>query len=112
VDVTLTEFLLARIDDDEAIAGDVAVERIRIGRIIEYPAEGEDRSFWADYDGAGPSVSVGPHRVLAECEAKRRIVEVARFADEGPAGWGYRSILRLLALPYADHPDYSPEWRP
>lgn len=32
----------------------------------------------------------------------------ARFGDEPPTA----PILRLLALPYADHPDYREEWKP
>jgi hypothetical protein len=58
-----------------------------------------------------------PVRVLAECDAKQRIVEhetrspyekdfsIRREPADGP-------ILRLLALPYAGHPDYREEWRP
>lgn len=56
-------------------------------------------------------------RVLAECGAKRRIVEMAwhHLGDDDYA-WGMeeakRQILAVLALPYADHPDYREEWRP
>jgi len=61
-------------------------------------------------------------RVLAECEAKRRIVkeiESTRRATLGITGgsarlgvtYGLDVILRALALPYADHPDYRAEWR-
>ena len=116
--MTLTEFLLARIAEDEAAANVAHRE--------------------------------SPARVLAECEAKRRIVEFhkswpvlvqtpvtfepvdgtdpghytfratqqiawtteqeyrERFGDEPPAG----PVLRHLAAVYADHPDYREEWRP
>ena len=77
-----------------------------------------------------------PARVLAECEAKRRIVEIhpdehgTCFAcsdgDDGgcsdPECCGSGPIpmfkdwpcptLRWLALPYADHEQYRDEWRP
>ncbi|MFJ3193767.1 DUF6221 family protein [Streptomyces griseoviridis] len=37
----------------------------------------------------------------------------ARAIDECPDGaFGNDAVLRLLALPYADHPDYRPEWAP
>jgi hypothetical protein len=57
--------------------------------------------------------------MVAECEAKRRVVAqfvdaVANYeADAGPQGEVTRLtfVLRALALPYADHPDYQPEWR-
>ncbi|MEU9117099.1 DUF6221 family protein [Streptomyces sp. NPDC048483] len=37
----------------------------------------------------------------------------SRAIDERPDGaFGNDAVLRLLALPYADHPDYQPEWAP
>lgn len=67
-----------------------------------------------------------PARVLAEVGAKRRILDdvlPTMQADElRIAGeWGVGSdpvreasddLLSLLALPYAEHPDYREEWRP
>jgi hypothetical protein len=111
--MTLTEFLLARIADDEAVA-----RRIQAVGPCE-PA----------YD---------PAHVLAECEAKRQIVEMhdpqegredmpavcstcggfVRRPDylRGSTDSGYVipwpcPTLRALALPYADHPDYQEAWR-
>lgn len=73
-----------------------------------------------------------PAWVLAGCEAKRGIVELHTRDHECTApGDGYAGVfagdgslarefdtddkscptLRLLALPYADHPDFRPEWR-
>lgn len=133
--LTLTDFLLARIAEDEAVA-----------REVDPDAWGYDvtanREAWAD----GDRVSVGVGRVLAECEAKRRIVELhtpgswtaiagvgdvstcptcAYLWDEDfPRHPGVTtdgelaeerypcSTLQLLALPYADHPDYDEAWRP
>lgn len=87
-----------------------------------------------DPEDCGPCCSEcptcpNPGRVLAECDAKRRIVEHhARVADpegddladlcavcdaNGPEAQGWPcDTLRLLALPYADHPEYREEWRP
>jgi hypothetical protein len=60
-----------------------------------------------------------PARVLAEVEAKRRVItaEQDRVLEEGPLPERMRGeietdVLRLLTLPYADHPDYREEWRP
>ena len=50
-----------------------------------------------------------PARVLAECEAKRRIV--GHFVNEWEPD-PINDVLRFLTLPYADHPDYRGEWRP
>jgi hypothetical protein len=93
--MNLTEFLLARIAEDEEVA------RLEIGR--------------RDVILTG---AFAPHRILAECEAKRRIVELHRIGydpcDAHDAS--FESIpcetLELLALPYADHPDYREAWRP
>lgn len=67
-------------------------------------------------------------RVLAEVEAKRRIIEhhmprldLQVFEPQVCPICYYESshdelypcpTLRLLALPYADHPDYRQEWAP
>lgn len=62
-----------------------------------------------------------PARILAEVEAKRALVakyiEVAdNDINEVEYAYGYANALgeavRLLALPYASHPDYSEAWRP
>ena len=48
-----------------------------------------------------------PARVLAECEAKRRIVELwQEFAE-----WPVEMVMYALAAIYADHPDFDPAWR-
>ena len=146
--MTLTEFLLARIAEDEfhAQAGETkggnwvqpddngwdsqAVECPDTNEIIVY-AEGRPT-----LDQARHIARWDPHRVLAECEAKRRIVEQAAEAEEAHrsimdefggdgsprarverAGYGQaaetlRRTLLLLALPYADHADYDESWRP
>ncbi len=124
--MNLDEFLLARIAEDKRVAMDAAGD------------DGQGR--WsADVVGTGP---VGPHstahvvrhdpaRVLAECSAKRQIVLACRdarpeikflgarppgMADFPIAAHGQHQLaaltLALLALPYADHPHYRPEWRP
>jgi hypothetical protein len=99
----LTSFLLARIAEDEQnwrrlARDDEFREVVLLGCVIQ-----------AD-------------RVLAKCEAKRRIVALhwdtdpscARCAnpdDEMTNEPWPCATLRLLALPYADHSDFQPEWR-
>ena len=130
--MTLTEFLLARIAEDEAVAqkaggdeweyaaccGAMQIQTVRVDGTLGYE---QHRAITRDYEGLSDSVEedAGPHvarhdpaRVLAECKAKRRIVEryafLAEYGDDGDARW----VLPLLALPYADHPDFQEEWRP
>lgn len=154
--LTLAEFLLARIAEDEAVA-----QEIEHGFDYDLRAQehrgAEERGLewiggeqWADaYRLAIPSA-----RVLAECEAKRRIVDLHAGQDSivewfdapdtghsdvcpschpaEPTHWnppigkaGVRPqgfvasyvlapclTLRMLALPYADHPEYDESWRP
>jgi len=120
---TLTEFLLARIAEDEAVARAVTPGPWR----IEKTSSHMDKETWAVADverfrGYTNHVAVGedkplaiyiarhdPARVMAECEAKRRIVEMI---DDGQIDDDYLRVRRALALPYADHPDYLPEWKP
>ncbi|WP_353707620.1 DUF6221 family protein [Cellulosimicrobium sp. ES-005] len=96
--MTLTEFLLSRIAEDEARADD-AWKAVDNGAIV--------------WDRIHPDVRAAlwpPARVLAECEAKRRIVESARrLGTRG--GVTPEELLGNLALPYADHPDYDEAWR-
>jgi hypothetical protein len=106
---TLTDFLLARIAEDEATIPSLDC---RCGT-----------------DGVPEVASLPdcPDRIVAECEAKRRIVEHADVVSDmdgriegewgarGSVPWGEDEgvmLLRMLALPYADHPDYRPAWRP
>ena len=122
---TLTGFLLARIAEDEAAArsgsgepvyphfGDTAAEESVEMALNEGCADGgaEHLRRWL------------PARVLAECEAKRRIVERHAYINDGSGplpdgsplygqhhalGW----VVRDLAAIYAAHDDYREEWRP
>jgi hypothetical protein len=116
----LVEFLLARIAEDE--------DRVTSGA----PGTATSYNGWHTVDcGVGLGYWANDRcvcryvdRVLAECEAKRRIVELTqgaiyRLADLVADEWGGggdtdadEDLLRLLALPYADHPDYREEWAP
>ena len=58
-----------------------------------------------------------PARVLAEVDAKRRIIEAceriqAGIRDDYTADFFADAVLEHLALPYADHPEYDESWRP
>lgn len=128
--LTLTDFLLARIAEDEA-AIDVDGSFGRPDPVGDRPLQR-----W-DYD----EMLIGPARMLAECEAKRRIVELhppglpvivdmpappgsmasrihvpspdkPSCARCGPTVEWPCQTLRVLAMPYVDHPDYREEWRP
>ncbi|MGK5111751.1 DUF6221 family protein [Geodermatophilus sp. CPCC 205506] len=125
----LADFLLARIAEDEAIAVQLAELWAKVtdaDRATLDPGvrEGID-SVFAVADGA-PADGV-PDRLLAECDAKRRIVAGYRGWEERlsatpgsdplrrelHAAWAATGdVLRLLALPYAAHSQYREEWRP
>ena len=104
--MSLTEFLEARISDDEAVAERAA------------SFEPFSETFRKDNYGC---LTVQPDRVLAECAAKRAMIYRARIWLDEPED-GTRSMqmahacwteaLKVLALPYADRPDYRGEWLP
>ena len=107
---TLTDFLLTRIAEDEATA--------LAGRNADviWPLRG---ALGVVTTGEDLYLAVTPDRVLAECEAKRRII--AAWPDpfgqwtavQADAARAQKDpTLRALALPYATHPDYRDEWRP
>ena len=133
---TLTSFLLARIAEDEAVAGATLRETYPEGRGLndgvwthgkhemdecEVRCESGTMIIY-DEGGHGPNEAEhiarhDPARVMAECEAKRRVVEECReseiLSDEGTNGFVLAcSVLRLLALPYASHAEYRSEWAP
>jgi hypothetical protein len=58
-----------------------------------------------------------PTRVLAENEAKRKIIDWYEVADASfelhrDAWQIMRQVLLLLAVPFAAHPDYDERWKP
>lgn len=134
--MTLTEFLLARIAENEAVAREAASIagtpwRATYGRQVETSRDGylvtpEDEH--SDLDDPADAVSQhiarhDPVRVLAECEAKRRIVQeytdllkwdADESDDHGIHGQriGLEFAVKMLALPDTDHPDYKESWRP
>jgi len=116
--MTITEFLLARIAEAEAVARD--------GRDAVPPWGGAYAvvSTSPRNPGGVEYLAIDPARVLAECEAKRRIVE--RYADcvsrQSEPDYSTTEALiqsseyedwTLLALAsvYADHADFREEWR-
>jgi hypothetical protein len=140
----LVEFLRARFAEDEAVARAASVggrwryegtdgigawtlydEEWRIGTLKTYRHDDYDyarvpnfrdpRDIDADANGAHIARH-DPARVLAECEAKRQVVEDMSFYwREYPEGLAARELadrtLTRLAVPYADHPDFREEWR-
>lgn len=100
----LVAFLRARLDEDEwaaRVAKDAAAKR------THYRASLTDRA----------------DRELREVAAARQLVdayaEVADMDTEDPEpefaygrAVGLGIAVRLLAVSYADHPDYREEWRP
>jgi hypothetical protein len=106
--MTLAEFLLARIAEDEATARD-APDKDH-GYIDSKPY----KAFLAFDVCNEPTgeVALGRIRMLAECEAKRRIViDFQHYQPHDPEYDGLSLYVALLALPYADHEDFREEWR-
>ena len=109
----LTEFLLSRIAEDEAVAREYdEFLTQREADLAEMAARGAMPGIivFRFTERGGPG---DPARVLATCAAYRTIVERC-----GGVGVGYPShhlaqgALRALASAYADHPDYREGWRP
>jgi hypothetical protein len=124
--MTITEFLLARIAEDEDAAHG-AEDVSPSPWLISAYSELADATQGHIAQGEHPlrHTTIGfiawnhPARVLRECEAKRRIIEL--HPSDGHAlvpdcetctfehGWPC-ATLRALAAVYSDHPDYRQEW--
>lgn len=123
----LAEFLRARLDEDEEAAqaakpgpwhadGGGVYAKHPVDEVVDYSTSADHI---ARHD---------PKRTLIEVEAKRRNIEqhgstTGYVFDDDDDALACRccgdltvaypcGTLRLLALPYADHPDYRPEWAP
>ena len=136
----LTEFLLARIAEDET-----AASVVKEGGADEWSIDVMHRSpdlhplvtYETDDDRTQLAQLFDPTRVLADCDAQRLIVAIhsapapigdpVYSPDWSSADWcigcGYKSneehvtehiddcpILRALALPFANHADFRNEW--
>ena len=103
--VDIVEFLTERIREDEAAARKILSDR----------AVSESGKWYE-------------HRLLLECEAKRRVIRIVESARQTALAtmvsdlfeeesrwipeaieWTTRS-LKALALPYAEHPDFEQDW--
>lgn len=122
----IVAFIRARLDEDERLATDngtlqgerwtalevsparVTWEVVGVGRVVAEALEWEARHI-ARQD---------PARTLREVDAKRRLLfhaehmaaSVARIAGVADGGGVWMHILRLMAAPYSDHPDYDQSW--
>lgn len=112
-DLSLPDFLLARYTEEEAVAARADGSAWRAVS-EKYPI--------GAFKG-GHLVHVHAPRWRADIEAKRRIVSLHEHddldgnlscgqCDFGGYGRQWCATLRLLALSYADHPDYREEWKP
>lgn len=135
----LVAFLRAQLDDDERVARSATsgpwswvdpggkVKSALVGPGYPYqtvvPAAGGD--VYPSVHDAEHIARHDPARVLAEVDAKRRIVDwlAEDAAFDMPAAkaqaasreeWYLvtvaRTTIKMLALPYAAHPDYRAEW--
>ncbi len=136
----LAAWLLERIAEDEAVAHSASYQRWRAFQ----PGDHGDYGWWvweetedphyhavADCnatDGENPEQEGAdaehiarwdPARILAECDAKRRIIarltEFARTEDDDHYGEHTMALvdtLEFFALPYAGRPGYRSEWAP
>ena len=121
--LTLTDFLLARIAERAArvdsipdwyctnsARGDSWGSRGDCPLCEKYMFEGTESvtadAFWDHMEEV--------HRrtlVLKECEALARVVGRLNRQDSAERSGLAQVLLADLAQPYADHPDFRPEWR-
>ena len=127
--MSIAEFLLARIAEDEAVARERPSSAYVHASGCYYYNYSLDVNWFCDCDEDGESSA----RILAECAAKRSIVNLyeghrgnrdarrrARDTEDEQAAQDRRTqeartrvaedALYALAAVYKDHPDYREEW--
>jgi hypothetical protein len=124
--MTLTEFLLARIAEDETVA------RATLASFdpLDWSGDGWEDAWHMQGPVDGPSgygsLVVDPQRVLAQCQAIRAAIEAAwgdhlriegewgmcKGQEELEAANDYPDVVAALGSIYAGHPDYDETWRP
>ena len=135
---TLTEFIAARLDEDEAsatAAADSGRWYIDVdGNVQDEDTHGGGSAYVAvgPWDGgiddacAAHIVRHDPARVLREVDAKRKIlteivplvdsmdswIQESMGAHDAPPLGESEALLRILAAAWSDHPDYDQGWRP
>lgn len=129
----LVAFLLARLDEREKVARAASGVHWKRGAPNDAADWDPDEKPWRDdyngiseadpphetvvYDEGRPNdgqldhIALNdPARVLADVEAKRRIVENPPVSPDAIAEW--EDTVKILAEVDADHPDYDEAWRP
>lgn len=125
---TLTEFLLARINEDEDAAKAADQGTVYAAGAYGDDAVGELLELARNEGALGEAVKhlerYTVARVLAECDAKRKLIalidrewdtliELDVMPDwAGDRRDAWEQMICLLATPYADHPDYDLSWAP
>ncbi len=111
--LTILEFLTLRLAEDEAVARGAG------------PRHQSDTGMCVHDDDHSYPIHIGAARVLAEVEAKRRIIELHGVTTHSPGGtpactscgdhseyptdWPCDTI-KLEVVPYRDHPDFNENW--
>ena len=124
----MAAYLLSRIAEDERVAREAVVGRGAVWTQGDDDAPGwdrdlvyfhSDRSGWAQFGDEAVAAHIAcldPARVLAECAAKRRVVECCQWAQDNRDDIDWRHadmadrVLHYLVLVHADRPDFPPEW--
>lgn len=104
--MTITEFLEARIAEDEADAASW-----RLAELEPHAVPGHPGAYLLPPEATeAPTLGAwGRDRVLAEAAAKRAIINEYTPYGSGYDAWS--AVMQHLAAIYADHPDYREEWK-
>ncbi|BCT75626.1 hypothetical protein SCMU_14680 [Sinomonas cyclohexanicum] len=123
--MSIVEFLLARIAEDEALAKLYAEHHDPLfidddGRTEWLDGLWDDGTFYLPNRHTTWDRLYDPARVLAECAAKRWVLDTLRSyepdtewrtePDMGKRGNNAAGAVRQLAAVYAEHEDYREEW--
>ena len=133
----LITWLRAQLDEDERVAREASGDPWVTGTSVGYPYSRPGDVYAIAHDGTAARIAMGtrcgpdisaeqssdhiarhdPARVLAEVEAKRRILNWLDMAEDWMFDKSYGgqpdcdTVRSLLALPYADRAGFMEDWR-
>jgi hypothetical protein len=101
------------LNDPAAVLADIAAKRAILAEHVRAPWFTEDTLARWRSGGHVPEERIAAAAASASCARCHKVIPDAAVDEDRCADFDYPCpTVRLLAVPFASHPDYDPSWRP